>query len=105
MVVVMKLKYVDELSGGRKRFRRRYPQAVAEVLGESVFQVAMKAREGAELFTEHAKLLAEFEKIVAKAKAKEVLELHADGMGGTEIAKRLGIGRASVYRILKEEAV
>ncbi|WP_375699300.1 tyrosine-type recombinase/integrase [Pseudophaeobacter sp. TrK17] len=68
MVVVMKLKYVDELSGGRKRFRRRYPQAVAEVLGESVFQVAMKAREGAELFTEHAKLLAEFEKIVAKAK-------------------------------------
>eukprot|EP00903_Cladosiphon_okamuranus_P022015 g20242.t1 len=55
-------------AGGRKRFRRRYPQAVAEVLGESVFQVAMKAREGAELFTEHTKLLAEFEKIVAKAK-------------------------------------
>ncbi|KEO58236.1 hypothetical protein DT23_16680 [Thioclava indica] len=42
-------------------------------------------------------------KPTAKAKAKEVLELHAEGVGGTEIAKRLGIGRASVYRILKEE--
>ncbi len=62
MVVVMKLKYVDELSGGRKRFRRRYPKAVAEVLGDSVFQV-----------------------------------------GATEIARRVGIGWASVYRILEEE--
>ena len=63
----MKLKYVDELSGGRMRFRRRYPKAVVKVLGEGVFQVAMKAREGAELFTEHGKLLSEYEKIVAKA--------------------------------------
>ncbi|MCG3267245.1 hypothetical protein [Yoonia sp. I 8.24] len=70
MVLVMKLKYVDTLSGDRKRFRRRYPKAVAEVLGESVFQVAMKARGGADLFTEHAKLLSEYEKIVAKAKRK-----------------------------------
>jgi len=44
-------------------------------------------------------------KPTAKAKAKEVLELHAEGLGGTEIARRLGIGRASVYRILKEDAV
>ncbi|PYF13159.1 DNA invertase Pin-like site-specific DNA recombinase [Rhodobacter viridis] len=36
----------------------------------------------------------------ARAKADEVLRLHAEGIGGTEIAKRLGIGRASVYRIL-----
>ena len=68
MVLVMKFKYVDSLSGNRKRFRRRYPKAVAEVLGESVFQVAMKARDGADLFTEHAKLLSEYEKIVVKAK-------------------------------------
>lgn len=67
MVVVMKLKYVDNLSGDRKRFRRRYPKPVIQALGESVFQVAMNARDGAELFTEHAKLLAEYEKIVAKA--------------------------------------
>lgn len=38
----------------------------------------------------------------ARAKAAEVLRLHGDGIGGTEIAKRLGIGRASVYRILEE---
>ena len=39
-------------------------------------------------------------KPTAKAKANEVLRLHEEGVGGTEIAKRLGIGRASVYRIL-----
>ncbi|MGN7614215.1 recombinase family protein [Magnetococcales bacterium HHB-1] len=32
----------------------------------------------------------------------EVAALHARGMGATAIAKHLGIGRASVYRILKE---
>ncbi len=36
----------------------------------------------------------------ARAKADDVLRLHREGIGGTEIAKRLGIGRASVYRIL-----
>ncbi|MDD8023131.1 MAG: recombinase family protein [Paracoccaceae bacterium] len=36
----------------------------------------------------------------ARAKADEVLRLHGEGVGGTEIAKCLGIGRASVYRIL-----
>ena len=68
MAYMMKLKYIDSLSGGRKRFRRRYPKAAAEVLGEAVFQVAMVAREGADPLNEHAKLLAEFEKIVAKAR-------------------------------------
>jgi DNA invertase Pin-like site-specific DNA recombinase len=41
-------------------------------------------------------------KPTAKAKTKVVLKLHSDGVGGTEIAKRVGIGRASVYRILKD---
>lgn len=36
----------------------------------------------------------------ARAKGEEVLALHGQGIGGTEIAKRLGIGRASVYRII-----
>lgn len=36
----------------------------------------------------------------ARAKAPEVLRLHGEGVGPTEIAKRVGIGRASVYRIL-----
>lgn len=35
----------------------------------------------------------------ARAKSGEVLELKAQGMKATAIAKKLGIGRASVYRI------
>ena len=42
--MMMKLEYVDVLSGGRKRFRRRYPKAVAQVLAEEFFQVSMAAR-------------------------------------------------------------
>jgi DNA invertase Pin-like site-specific DNA recombinase len=30
----------------------------------------------------------------------EIRRLQEDGLGATEIAKRLGIGRASVYRVL-----
>ncbi|TCP60674.1 DNA invertase Pin-like site-specific DNA recombinase [Rhodovulum bhavnagarense] len=41
-------------------------------------------------------------KPTARAKADEVLKLHREGVGGTEIARRVGIGRASVYRILNE---
>jgi DNA invertase Pin-like site-specific DNA recombinase len=40
----------------------------------------------------------------ARAKSADVLALKAQGLGGTEIAKRLGIGRASVYRVLGEPA-
>ena len=40
-------------------------------------------------------------KPTAGAKAKDVLGLHAEGVGATEIARRVGIGRASVYRILQ----
>lgn len=36
----------------------------------------------------------------ARRRADEVLELHGQGIGASEIASRLGIGRASVYRIL-----
>lgn len=42
-------------------------------------------------------------KPTAMAKSKEVLKLHGEGAGATEIAKTLGIGRASVYRILSTE--
>ena len=33
--------------------------------------------------------------------ATQVRQLRADGMGPSEIAKTLGIGRASVYRVLE----
>ena len=39
-------------------------------------------------------------KPTAMAQSAEVLALHKDGLGATEIAKRVGIGRASVYRII-----
>ena len=39
-------------------------------------------------------------KPTAMAKAEEVKKLHGEGVGATEIAQRLGIGRASVYRVL-----
>lgn len=42
-------------------------------------------------------------KPTARAHAKEVLELHGRGVGPTEIAKRVNIGRASVYRILQSD--
>jgi DNA invertase Pin-like site-specific DNA recombinase len=54
---------------------------------------------------------------IAKAKAKGVYRgrkatisaehinrLKSEGLGGTEIARRLGIGRASVYRLLDTDA-
>ncbi|THH38086.1 hypothetical protein E4Z66_00470 [Aliishimia ponticola] len=65
MVVTMKLKYIDELSGGRKRFRRRWPKDVAEVRGETVFQKPLKARSGPAMVAEWEVLSAEFEAIVA----------------------------------------
>jgi DNA invertase Pin-like site-specific DNA recombinase len=40
----------------------------------------------------------------ARAKAIEIAALKAQGLGGTEIARKLGIGRASVYRVLDAES-
>lgn len=42
-------------------------------------------------------------KPTARAKSEEVLSMRREGAGATEIAKALGIGRASVYRILENE--
>lgn len=35
---------------------------------------------------------------------EQVLELHRQGVAKAQIAKRLGIGRATVYRILDEQS-
>jgi DNA invertase Pin-like site-specific DNA recombinase len=40
-------------------------------------------------------------KPTARAKAEDVRRLHRQDVRPTEIAERLGIGRASVYRVLK----
>ena len=39
-------------------------------------------------------------KATARAKADQVWELKIQGIGASEIARRLGIGRASVYRVI-----
>lgn len=43
-------------------------------------------------------------KPTARARTDEVLGMHGNGVGATAIAKSLGIGRASVYRILDDAA-
>jgi len=43
-------------------------------------------------------------KPTAREKSAEVLAMHRDRIGATEIAKKLGIGRRSVYRILGDQA-
>jgi DNA invertase Pin-like site-specific DNA recombinase len=44
-------------------------------------------------------------KATARAKAVIVRELHAKGLGPSEIARQSGMGRASVYRVLKVAAI
>jgi DNA invertase Pin-like site-specific DNA recombinase len=48
-----------------------------------------------------AKAEAEGRKPTAMAKADEVRALAADGVGPSEIARKLGIGRTSVHRVLR----
>ena len=43
-------------------------------------------------------------KPTARAKADQVLALKAEGKGASAIAHEIGIGRASVYRILADAA-
>ena len=40
----------------------------------------------------------------ARRKADEIIRLKEEGVRPSEIASRLGIGRASVYRVLGEQA-
>ena len=64
MTMSMRLKYIDVLSGGRKRFRRWWPKDVAEVRGEKFFQQPLKALSDADVVIERAALLKEFEAVV-----------------------------------------
>ena len=44
-------------------------------------------------------------KPTARAKSNDVLELHRKDVKPQEIANQVGIGRASVYRILNDEKI
>lgn len=37
----------------------------------------------------------------ARAKLDQIRQLKAEGVGASEIARRIGVGRASVYRLLR----
>jgi len=67
MVVRMELKHVDTLKNGRKRFRRRFPKALREAVGQEWFQRTLKAQEGAALAAEHAALSVEYARLVQRA--------------------------------------
>lgn len=41
-------------------------------------------------------------KATARAKSVDILQLHGEGVGPAEIARRLKVGRASVYRVLTD---
>lgn len=67
------------------------------------FETALRAerqREG----IEKAKAAGVYKGRPATIETGEVQRLKAEGLGATAIAKKLGIGRASVYRALKEAA-
>jgi DNA invertase Pin-like site-specific DNA recombinase len=44
-------------------------------------------------------------KPTAREKAAEVLKLHGQGLGASDIAKQLKMGRSSVYRAIEGAAV
>lgn len=68
MALTMKLKHVDNLANGVKRFRRRLPKDVAEATGKTHLQVHFKSREGAALVREHTELMADFERLVTEVR-------------------------------------
>jgi len=65
MTMKMRLKYIDDLGGGRKRFRRRWPKDVAKIRGETFFQQPLKCLSDADLVAEHKILLKKFDATVA----------------------------------------
>ena len=77
-----------ELSGGLAVWR-----PVAE-RGEDVIEV------GIPFLIAKAKAAGVYKGRPAAIDPEEVRRLHRGGLGASEIAKRLGIGRASVYRLL-----
>jgi integrase len=88
MVLVIRLKYVQELSRGRKRFRRRYLAAVRDKFETDNFQVDMKAKEGAAFLSEYAMLMRAFDAEVAKAsRTAEELENLSDHVKWSEALK------------------
>ncbi len=69
MVDILKLKNLDTIPSGSKRYRRRIPKDVQEILGEDWFQRGLKAIEGDGLLLEHAACVEEFKDMVSQARS------------------------------------
>jgi len=70
MALSTKIKHVDKRPNGVLRFRRRFPKAVAEVLGEPALQVHIKNREGLAFHQEYQAIMQEFDRMVFVARSR-----------------------------------
>ena len=69
MALRTKIKHVDRLPSGALRFRRRFPEDVAEHLGQRTLQVHIRNREGVKFAVEYQAVMEQWESIVATARA------------------------------------
>ncbi len=63
------LKHVKQVGPGRYEFRRRVPEAVREAIGKGEFKRVFEASSPAAVAREHARVSAEFDRLVASAGA------------------------------------
>ena len=69
MALRTKIKHVDRLPSGALRFRRRFPEDVAEHLGQTNLQVHIRNREGVKFAVEYEAVMEQWDSIVATARA------------------------------------
>jgi len=95
MGLSLSLKYLTQLSPERYEFRRRVPEAAKATVGKSEFKRVFNATNAAAVAREHARIMAEFDRLVASGKAgaaslartpREAAEVHlklaAELLGG-----------------------
>lgn len=69
MAMVTKIKHFDQLKNGVLRFRRRFHQDVAQVIGQEFLQVHIRERSGLPFQREYDAILREFDRVVREARA------------------------------------
>lgn len=95
MGLSLSLKYLTQLSPERYEFRRRVPESAKAAVGKSEFKRVFNATTAAAVAREHARIMAEFDKLVATGKTgaaslahtpREAAEVHlkraAELLGG-----------------------
>jgi hypothetical protein len=90
---------IDLANNGRRKFSQSPLSYLPRPDPDEAARFGMAAGAAA-LLGSGAQLYRRGRKPTARAGAAEIASLKADGVGPVEIARRLGIGRASVYRVL-----